>query len=237
MKSKAKLGNSRLAQDHFPLYSLDSPPKHWHLEDGSTHEFNAMTPRTNCPALLILGSALALAMHATAIDDVEIRKVNCTDLTYERIQRTADPMITFERRYLLYGAINSDDFRARRGKYFSVLWKAKDTEPGIVVRLEYLQANSGPEIHVKEMTVDKVDRQNSTHFEIIGKDYSGEWFWPDGRKLEDREYEGYLQKIRNGEKIDVKATAKSGGDVVAWKVSLVRNGVVLATSKSFLWRE
>jgi hypothetical protein len=196
-----------------------------------------MTPRTTCKALLALGSALAMAIPASASDDVEIRKVNCTDLTFERVQRTADPMITFERRYLLYGAIEANDFRERRGKYFSVLWRAKDTAPGVKVRFEYLQAYTGPKIHVQEVTVDEIERTNSTHFQVTGKEFSGEWSWPDGKPLTQGEYESYVEKLRTGAKIDVQATAKSGGDVVAWKVSLVRDDVVLATNKSFLWRE
>jgi hypothetical protein len=204
---------------------------------GPRTKFYAMTPKTTCQVLLSLGSALALAVTASAKDEVEIRKVNCTDLTFERVQRTLDPMISFERRYLLYGAIDSNDFRERRGKYFSVLWKTKNTAPGVVVRFEYLQAYTGPEIHVKEVTVDKVERNNSTHFEVTGQEYRGEWVWADGTALTPKEYEAYYDKLRTGEPIDVKATAKSGGDVVAWKVSLLRDGVVLATDKSFLWRE
>jgi hypothetical protein len=204
---------------------------------GPRTKFYAMTPKTTCQLLLALGSAFALAATASAQDDVEIRKVNCSDLTFERVQRTMDPMISFERRYLLYGAIDSDDFRERRGKYFSVLWKGKDAAPGIVVRFEYLQAYTGPEVHVKEVTVDKVERNNATHFQVTGQEYRGEWTWPDGRTLTPEEYEAYYEKLRTGVPIERKATAKNGGDVVAWKVSLVRDGAVLATEKSFLWRE
>lgn len=196
-----------------------------------------MMPRKICQFLLTFGGAFALAAPASAVDDVEIRKVNCTDLTFERVQRTQDPMISFERRYLLHGAIDGAEQRERRGKYYNVHWRAKNTAPGIIVRFEYLQAFTGSEIHVQEVKVEKVERTNSTDFQVTGRQYSGEWVWPDGTPLTDQEYDVYLLKLRARQPIDVKATAKNGGDVVAWKVSLLRDGVVLATEKSYLWRE
>jgi len=196
-----------------------------------------MTPNKTCQILLALGGAIALAAPASATDEVEIRKVNYTDLTYERVQRTSDPMIGFERRRLLFGAITTEDYRARRGKYFTVLWKAQDTAPGIVVRFEYLQSFTGAEIHLQEVTADKVERNNATDFQVTGRDFTGEWTWPDGRKLTDSEYDSYIRALRAGEPIEIKATPTGGGDVVAWKVSLVRDGAVLTTSKSYLWRD
>ncbi len=197
-----------------------------------------MTPRKTCQILLSLGGAIALAAPAAfAADEVEIRKVNYTDLTYDRIQRTADPMVNFERRYLLHGAITSEDFRDRRGKYFDVHWRAKDTAPGIVVRFEYLQAYTGSEVHVQEVTVDEVERTNCTKFQVIGRQYTGDWEWPDGTPLTIPEYESYVFKLRTGQPIATKATAKGGGDVLAWKVTLLRDGVVLDAYKSYLWRE
>ena len=178
-----------------------------------------------------------MVASAFAKDEVEIRKVNPTELTFDRVQRTSDPMIDFERRRLVFGAITADDYRARRGKYFNVLWRAKDTAPGIVVRLEYLQAYTGSEIHVQEVTATKVERNNATDFQVTGRDFTGEWAWPDGRKLTEEEYDSYITRVRAGTPIDVKARPTGGGDVVAWKVSLVRDGAVLATTKSYLWRD
>ncbi len=197
-----------------------------------------MTPRKTCQILLSLGGAFALAAPAVfASDEVEIRKVNYTALTFERPQQTSDAMIDFERRYLLHGAITTEDIRARRGKYFTVLWRAKDAAPGIVVRFEYLQAYTGAQIHVQEVTVDEAKRSNSTDFQVIGRQYTGEWFWPNGKQLTDREYESYVAKLRSGETIQEKPTPKGGGDVVAWKVTLLRDGVALDTEKSYLWRD
>lgn len=197
-----------------------------------------MTPRKTRRIFLSLGGALALAAPAAfATEEIEIRKVLCTAVTFERNQQTSDAMISFERRHLLHGAVTAEEQRARRGKYFTVLWRAKDASSGIVVRFEYLQAHTGAEVHVQEITVDDVERTNSTKFQVTGRDYAGEWTWPDGSALTDREVDAYLLRLRSDRPAETKATPKNGGDVVAWKVSILRAGAVLAAEKSYLWRD
>lgn len=123
--------------------------------------------------IAILGLA-TIVPHTTSAREgtPEIRKVKYERLNLSESLRTEDAMISFERSYLLYGAITSDEYRAREGKYYTIFWKSKgDRRPGMVVRLEYMQANTGDEVKVKEVTVDKVQRQNTTDINVIGEEF------------------------------------------------------------------
>jgi hypothetical protein len=194
--------------------------------------------RLSLPGLLAAAGLSALGFAPeSACAQTEIRKVNYTDLTFDRPLLTSDPMITFERQRLLHGAITAEDYRERRGRYFTVLWKTEDRSPGLVVRLEFLQANTGAQVHVREFVPESIERKNSTEFRIIGKDFVGEWFWEDGRALTDAELEGHLRALRNGTPVSRRPTPRGGGDVLAWKVSLIRDGVVLDSTRSYLWKD
>ncbi len=123
--------------------------------------------------LATFGLALIAPQISLAGDgQPEIRKVKYEQLNLSQSLRTEDAMIGFERSYLLYGAITSEEYRAREGKYYTIFWRSKgDRRPGMVVRLEYLQANTGDEVKVKEVTVDKVERQNTTDINIVGEEF------------------------------------------------------------------
>ena len=156
------------------------------------------------PILAVIFALLAPGISSAFLGfgdkaDAEITKVKYEWLNLGTRFRTEDPMIKFERKYLLWGAYTREDYYARVGKYYTISWRSEDRSPGLVVRFEYRQANTEDEVHVKEVTVDKVKRRNSTDFEVIGEEY------------------------------------KEKGNVLAWRVSLVRNGEVVATSESFLW--
>ncbi len=187
--------------------------------------------------LLSAGGAVFLASAVPASGQAEIRKVNYIDLTFERLLDTSDPMILFERQRLLYGAITADEYRQRRGRYYTVLWRSEDLTPGVVVRLEYLQANTGSTVHVLEVVPEKVERRNATYLEITGHKFTGEWKWPDGTPLSDQEYDLYMRRLRSGEQVPQRAEPSGGGPILAWRLSLLRDGVVLDTNRSFLWRD
>ncbi|MEM1294950.1 MAG: hypothetical protein AAGH89_06260, partial [Verrucomicrobiota bacterium] len=119
-----------------------------------------------------LGLANIVPLTSLAGDLPEIRKVKYERLNLSESLRTEDAMVSFERKYLLHGAITSEEYRAREGKYYTIFWKSKgDRRPGMVVRLEYLQSNTGDEIKVKEVTVDDVRRQNTTDINVIGEEF------------------------------------------------------------------
>lgn len=131
----------------------------------------------------------------------EITRVKIEEYLASKPVRTEDPTIRFERRYLTWGAISSEEYLEREGKYYTIFWKMKDSEP-VTVRFEYLQAKTGRTVHVQEAAIDR------------GK--------------------------RGGNIVDFRVTGKvfhEGGDVLAWKASIVRNGAVLTDRKSFLWKD
>lgn len=157
-------------------------------------------------SLLTLILALVWPGIASAglFDFLDKPAAEITRVKYERIElskklKTHDPMIAFEQRYLLYGAYKSVDYYAREGKYYTVFWRSDDRSPGLVVRFEYLQANTEDKIKVQETPIEKVKRGNITKFKVTGEEF------------------------------------RDDGNVLAWRVSLVRNGEVVATSESFLW--
>ncbi len=148
---------------------------------------------------LVLGWAASTWAGPFSSKPAEIEKVKYTHLQLSKSVKTQDPMINFERDYLLHGAITTEEYRARQGKYYTVFWKVKDRSPGLVIRFEYLQANTQDTIKVKEITPDKIKRSNITDIRVIGEEYN------------------------------------TDGNVLAWKVSLVRNGEVLDSVESYLW--
>lgn len=102
---------------------------------------------------------------------VAITKVNPYHLADASRVATEDPMISFEKTRLLYGAVDSDDLKERYGNYFTVFWKTD--QPGVpaTIRLEYRQANTGPKIFRQEMEVASPKRKNATHLKVTGDDY------------------------------------------------------------------
>jgi len=156
----------------------------------------------NVSLLGIVGTVCFLAGDAWAREPVEITKVKIDEYIASKPVRTDDLMIRFQRDYITWGAITTEEYREREGKYFTVFWKARDRSRGAVVRMEYLQANTGRQVHVQEVAVDRIKWGNNTaYFQVTGED-----FWTDG-------------------------------DVLAWRVSVLRDGEVLAARRSFLWRD
>ncbi len=119
-------------------------------------------------------------------------------LDLEKNLETPDPMLQFERRQHLHGAITRAEQKEREGHYYVFWWKDKERTPA-VVQLEYRQANTGSQVKVKEVAVDRVRRNNKTRFQITGEEYH----------------------------ID--------GEVTSWRVSVLRDGQVVASDQSYLW--
>jgi len=111
---------------------------------------------------------------------------------------SVDPMIRFEQRHHLHGAITSEQRKARQGHYYVFWWDDRELTP-VVIRLEYRQEITGVNIKVQEIALNAPRRSNKTRFQVTGADY------------------------------------QTGGRVTSWRVSIIRNGKIIAHDQSYLW--
>ncbi len=128
-----------------------------------------------------------------------VTKVKIYSLNPSARLRAADPSLTFERQYHLYGAITQAEQLERAGQYYSVFWKADDRSQPVTVKFEYRQRSTGLAVKVKEVEITEVNRSNITKFEVIGEE------------------------------------SRTGGQVTAWRASIMRGKEQLATAESYLW--
>ncbi|MEM1442407.1 MAG: hypothetical protein AAGF67_08695, partial [Verrucomicrobiota bacterium] len=101
---------------------------------------------------------------------VTITKVNHYHLQTGPPVQSQDEMILHEERFLLHGALESEEYQERLGNYFSIFWTSKERVPA-TVRFEYCQAMTGPKVYTKEIRIDSPKRKNVTKFEITGTQY------------------------------------------------------------------
>jgi hypothetical protein len=155
--------------------------------------------------LRLLLSASLLSTLLTSCSSVskgpggQISKVKYFHLIPTERQRTPDRSLSFERQYLLRGAVTAAEQRERAGQYYSILWKVTDRSQPVTVKFQYRQANTGLEIATLEQTVTDVRRNNWSKFQVTGPAYN------------------------------------SNGRVTSWKVTLEREGQVLASQQSYIW--
>ena len=106
----------------------------------------------------------------TASGPVAITKVNPYHLHDAPDLKASDPMIQFEQRRFVFGAVEEAEIKERFGNYYSIFWKT-ESRSAVTVRLEYRQGKTGNTVHVKETTVTNPKRTNVTKFEIAGAEY------------------------------------------------------------------
>ena len=115
--------------------------------------------------MLLVGCATKPAGH------VAITKVNPFHLNESNtIVTAADPMLEFEPKRLLHGAVGMEEYRERYGHYYTVFWTT-ETRAAATVKLEYRQGSSGSRILSKEISVAAPKKKNTTKFEVIGDEY------------------------------------------------------------------
>jgi hypothetical protein len=121
--------------------------------------------------------ALALALAACSATNPPGPGGQITKVKYYHLENQArpipgaDPPITFERDYYLYGAVSNKDRLLRDGHYYVVMWKVTDASQPVKVRLEYRQQKTGTTIKTLEQDVTKIDKKNLTRFEVNKQAY------------------------------------------------------------------
>ena len=128
------------------------------------------------PPVVLLGKANALPL---AIDSsVEVRKAKTYFLETNEVagirgsrnESSDDVNIAFERRRLLYGAVNPSDVRNRYGNYYTFMWRSK-RPAHLTVRLEYRQQKLGAFVEAREVDYPDGFGSHVTHFNVTGDDY------------------------------------------------------------------
>lgn len=121
--------------------------------------------------LLLLVAATTGLVSCSTTHDPKIDKVNTYKLRSKKGVITADPSISFEQKYYLYGAVSNADVAERTGNYYNVHWSVPDTAQPVKLVMSYCQAKSGATVHSKEIVPDQIKRHNISQFSIIGDEY------------------------------------------------------------------
>ena len=154
--------------------------------------------------LCIAGGIVAtLLAGACKSNDLAISGTTITNSKYFLLDpgqqpNSVDPMIRFEQRHHLHGAITREQRKERRGHYYVFWWHDRELTP-VIMRLEYRQENTGVNTRVQEIAVNAPRRSNKTRFQVTGANY------------------------------------QTGGRVTSWRISIIRDGKIIAHDQSYLW--
>lgn len=83
---------------------------------------------------------------------------------------TIDPMISFQRQRVNFGAVNNYDRQERYGHYFTFYWRAK-RKADLTFRLEYRQESLGAHVQSREKLYPDAQGTMKSDFQIVGDDY------------------------------------------------------------------
>lgn len=127
----------------------------------------------NLPSVVLAVSALTFSSCTvpSSTGPEAITKVNPYHLKSAALERTDDPMIRFEQKRLLHGAVDAAEMKTRFGNYYTVFWETDQVGVPTTIRLNYRQAKTGPMVLTKEIEVQSPKKKNTTKFEIVGDDY------------------------------------------------------------------
>jgi len=121
----------------------------------------------SAPRLLAKANVLPLALD----DTFEFRKKKLFLNDPDLVEKSSDKMIAAEQQRIEYGAVTTEERRARRGHYFNFWWRAKRPAK-VTVRLEYRQANLGNYVQAQEIDVAAAKEGTwETNFQVTGDNY------------------------------------------------------------------
>ncbi|MEM7385967.1 MAG: hypothetical protein AAF514_13585 [Verrucomicrobiota bacterium] len=98
-------------------------------------------------------------------------KVKYYHLKEEENLGASDPMIDFERKYYLYGAVDQADLNVRVGNYYTFFWSADPAKGPVKLRFEYRNAPTGEAVHRLEYEIADVRKTNRTLVNVTGPVY------------------------------------------------------------------
>ena len=86
-------------------------------------------------------------------------------------EKGGDPMVPFERKRLLYGAVTEKERQSRSGNYYTFFWTDTPSTDPATIRFEYRQAGSGAKVHRREQEVPRVSARNLIKVKVLGDEY------------------------------------------------------------------
>ena len=123
--------------------------------------------------IVILPMMLISCKHTN--QEVTIVNSKYFHLNAEEDIASQDPMVRFEKKHLLHGAITEREKRLRSGHYYVFDWlnpNWKNSNQPITVRFEYRQKHTGSKIHRRDLkTLRSTSLRNKTKIKIAGKEY------------------------------------------------------------------
>ncbi len=124
---------------------------------------------TRTLALLFTAATLAALPSCASAPEVGFTKVKVYRLDPDKKVDGSDPSINFEQKHYLYGAVTTEERRARKGNYYTFFWRVADTAKPVTVKLEYRQAETGFQVHTLESTASTITSGNNiTRFQVTG---------------------------------------------------------------------
>jgi hypothetical protein len=138
------------------------------------------------PLIILFGSILMLAGCATQPKPVQLEEVNVLPLALNenfkirKIKRffndpsmqqitLSEPAI-FERRYYLWGAVDSSEVFQRIGNYYDIYWRTGE-RADVTVRLEYRQLGLGNTVSAQELYYPSARGSFRSQFRITGDEF------------------------------------------------------------------
>jgi len=121
---------------------------------------------------LLLAVATAGLVSCASSKENTISKVNVYNLQSKKGVVSADPSISFEQKYYLYGAVSNADVAERVGNYYNVHWSVADRTQPVKLVLSYRQSKTGSVLHTKEVTPEQIKGNNTTQISITGDEFT-----------------------------------------------------------------
>lgn len=83
-----------------------------------------------------------------------------------------DPMISFNQRRRLHGAVSNEERAQRYGQYFTVDWESLPKTAGTAtLEFSYRQQNTAAELHQKQRIVQIKGGEQFTEFAVVGEEF------------------------------------------------------------------
>lgn len=124
-------------------------------------------------ALVAAGWVLAPFAGLAAGSNFEIGKVTeyVNDPDYTRTANTEDDSLRFEKKYHEYGAVTSEQRKAKQGHYFYVKWLARQPAKDMKVRFEYRQQSTKAKVYALELDYPDGKGWKRSVFSVVGDAY------------------------------------------------------------------